>query len=147
MRGFADLIYMLDNGWAIAELCVSLASLAAAIAGVIYLARLHRRGGLDWSERKIAVVGMSGAMLAVVLLCLPELVSWLAYLGCYDMVDRGLLGVGHHPDHEAALIARGLADGFGVSWLAGAGKALLLVPCALLAGLSLTLRGKRGGVP
>jgi hypothetical protein len=97
LRGFADLYYTLDNGWAIAALCVSLVSLAAAIAGVIYLSRLHRRGELDWTRKKIAVVGMSGAMLAVLLLCLPEVVSWLAYVRCYDMVDRGLLGVGDQP--------------------------------------------------
>lgn len=144
MRGVADLIYMLDNGWAIAELCVSLVSLAVAIAGIVYLARLRGRGELGWSRRKIAVVGMCGAMLAVLLLCLPEVVSWLAYIRCHDMVDRGLLGVGHNPDLESALMFRGIEDGFGVSWLAGAGKALLLAPCALLAGLSLTLRG---GVP
>lgn len=129
----------LENGWAVAELVTSLLCLAAAVACVVILARLLRRKTLDWSPGKITAVGLAGLLLPAVLLCLPEAVDWLSYLRSWDMVERSLLGVDVQPDERAALIAYAISDGFNVSWLARTGQVLLLIPCALLAGLSMAL--------
>ncbi len=142
MGVFNFLKYALENGWAIAELVASLLCLAAAIVCVIYLARLLRRKDLDWSPKKLTVMGLTGVLLSAVLLCLPEAVDWFSYLNSYDMVERGLLGVDVQPEQKAALIAYGISEAFSVSLLAGAGQVLLLLPCALLAGLSMALLGR-----
>ena len=139
----------LENGWAVAELVVSLLCLTAAIICVIYFARQLRRKELDWSPRRLSIAGLTGLLLSAILLCLPELVDWLSYLNSYDMVERSLLGVDMQPEQKAALLAYGITEAFSVSVMAGAGQILLLLPCALLAGLSMALltRSSSEGTP
>jgi hypothetical protein len=132
-------LHALESGWAAAELVTSLLCLAASVACVVIFARLLRRKTLGWSPGKITAVGLAGLLLPAVLLCLPEAVDWLSYLRSCDMVERSLLGVDVQPDQRAALMAHAISDGFNVSWLARTGQVLLLIPCALLAGLSMAL--------
>lgn len=143
------ILEVLDGGWAIAGLAVSLVCLAVAIFCVIYFAKVHRRKELDWSPRKITIVGLTGLLLPAVLLCLPACIDWLQYLHSYDMVDRSLLGVDMQPEQRAALLAYGISDAINVGLVAGVGQILLLLPCAILAGLGMALlaRSRKGGTP
>jgi len=134
--------YALENGWAVAELVTSLLCLAAAIACVVIFARLLRRKTLDWSPRKITHVGLVGLLLPAVLLCLPEAVDWLSYLHSHGMVESSLTGVGVQAEQKASLMAYGISHAYSVSAMAGMGQILLLIPCALLAGISLALLRK-----
>jgi hypothetical protein len=128
---------------------VSLVCLAVAIVCVIFLVKVLRKKELDWSPRKIAVIGLVGLLLPAVLLCLPACIDWLSYLNSYDMVERSLLGVDMQPEQRAALLAYGISDAINVGLVAGVGQILLLLPCALLAGLSVALlvRPSNEGTP
>jgi hypothetical protein len=130
---------ILETDWAIAGVSVSLICLAVAIVCVITFAKILRRKHLDWSPKKTTIVSLVGLILPAVLLCLPACIDWLSYQNSYDMVDRSLLGVDMIPEQRVALLGQGSFNSIFVGMVAGMGQIVLLLPCALLVGLSMAL--------
>ncbi len=123
---------------AIAVMVAALAALAFVAGSCIgLLVAYAKRAKVVWGRGMRAFVGLGGTATALVVLLLPPGVAWLVYLRSVAGIDAALAMA---PSAERVGQLSGAIDsGWAVMCAAGLADAVLLVPCAVLAGLSLSV--------
>jgi len=128
----------LGNTAAIAILVVALGTLITVLGGCLGLAIAHlRRSKLRWGRGFRIAVGAGGAVLAGVALLVPAIGSWIAYLAIRSSVAEVITQA--VPEERAALLAGAIERAIGGALAAGMGEIALIVPCAVIAALALTV--------
>ena len=82
-------------------------------------------------------VGIGGTATSLVVLLLPPGVAWLIYLRAVGRIDEALVEA--VPEQKASLMGQSVGTAFEVMTAAGLADLVLVVPCAVLAGLALTI--------
>ena len=123
---------------AIAILAASLAALAFVAGGCIGLVVAYvKRAKVVWGRGMRTLVGFGGTATSLVVLLMPPGVAWLLYLRAVGRIDEALATAA--ADKTAPLMADAVSGAWNGVVAAGLADLLLLAPCAVLAGLALTV--------
>jgi ABC-type dipeptide/oligopeptide/nickel transport system permease component len=139
---------LLRNPIAIAVMLASLVGLVFVLGASLGLVVGYaRRRRLTWARSTRIAVGAGGTITSCLVLCLPAAAAWLAYLSRDGKLGETLAIAA--PEQVAALVAQAFESALGVSLAATISELVVAVPCAVLAGLALTvpffLRAEGGG--
>lgn len=96
-----------------------------------------KRAKVVWGRGMRTLVGVGGTVTSLVVLLLPPGAAWLVYLRSVGKIDEALGATA--TDKTAPLPGYVLAGAWDAAVAAGLADLLLLVPCAVLAGLALTV--------
>jgi hypothetical protein len=120
---------------------VMVAALAAmlVVAGscIGLLVAYAKREKVIWGRRMRTLVGIGGTATSIVVLLLPPGVAWLVYLRSVGRIDEALHATAS--DKMAPLLAHVLVGAWNAAVAACLADLVLLLPCAVLAGLALTV--------
>ncbi len=124
---------------------VALAILAASLVALVFVAgscvgllvAYAKRVKVVWGRGMRMLVGVGGTATSLVVLLLPPGAAWLMYLRAAGRIDEVLATAA--PDEKSALVADAVTGAWNGVMAAGLADLLLLLPCAVLAGLSLTV--------
>jgi hypothetical protein len=120
------------------EIGTALLGLTFVLIGCVMLALAHRRREkLAWAVGTRLAAGVGGTAFSVVVLMAPAALSWIAHHIACSRVEEALARGGAWP--EVSTVAQGFQEAVVTSTFADAAQAILLLPCAALIGLSLTV--------
>jgi len=132
---------------AIVILAVSLAALLIVVGSCTGLLVAYvKRAKVVWGRGMRTLVGVGGTATSILVLLLPPGAAWLVYLRSVSRIDEALAMTASR--ERVDQIAGAIDSGWSVMLATGLADVALLVPCAVLVGLSLTvpffLRGPGG---
>jgi hypothetical protein len=123
------------------SIVVMVAALAAmlVVAGscIGLLVAYVKRQKVVWGRGMRTLVGIGGTATSILVLLLPPGVAWLIYLRSVGRIDEALCATAS--DKTAPLLAHVLAGAWNAAVAACLADLVLLLPCAVLAGLALTV--------
>ena len=128
--------YYYPFAWAV--IAATVLGLGGALVGcTVLVGKYRKRGMLDWSRGRRLLVPVGGTLCASIVLMMPAALNWLAHLSMVARIDHGLAyGV---QEQKAAIVMSSFEHSIIVSVFATCGTLILLLPCAVLIGLVLTV--------
>ncbi len=128
----------LQHTMAVGVIGVSILGLAfVLVTSLVFVLAYRRREKLSWSNGLRLAIGMGGISMSSIVLLLPALASWGKYLLASSSLEDDLAQVS--PDVKAAMVARAVASSMNTAMAADLSTYVLLVPCAMLMGLAMTV--------
>ena len=132
------ILELIRHPYSIAVLVSALIGLVFVLGGCIGLIIAYaRREKLKWGRAMRAIVGIGGVITAGLFLFLPAAVSWFVYTQAPDRMEEALASSA--PEQKAALMADIISEAWSAAFLANVSALVLLIPCAVLVGLALTV--------
>jgi hypothetical protein len=123
---------------ALVLLAVSLVGLVCVVGGCVGLIVAHRRRArAAWGRGKRTLVGIGSLLTSLTVLILPPGASWVVYRRAVDRIDEAL-AMDPSPE-KVRLLAHAIDSAWSVACAAGLADLVLLVPCAVLVGLALSV--------